>query len=421
MKILIVTGYIDPVLTPNVKIALNIANELINLGNDVSIICLSHETISATQEFLGIKLSKIEDPNIRVKTKIDLLRKEKPEYKYLWIFLNFMRKFVHRASFTLRLNSLSTKITLNYVDCIISLDKKNDFDSIIATNAPYEAIYATYLVETKAKKIAFQLDRFVNGNSLYPFGKIDFIKKSMNKKIESACILNFDYWFYLKPLTQYFNKTYKQMYLSKMQSLEHPLLENNFEKSNKNISDKINIIYAGSFDKKLRNPTKLLQIFDLLIKNDNNIILDLYTFGNCEKIMSRATQQNSNIRANNPISNRDLKKEFNSSDFIIVVGNNSPDEVPSKVYEIIGYCKPIMHFYYNSNDYYIELLSDYPVAVSINLNDNISLNVQKIKSFIRYAKTMPDISYDNISAKFIENSPAYVSKIIMDKLNEVSK
>ena len=106
---------------------------------------------------------------------------------------------------------------------------------------------------------------------------------------------------------------------------------------------------------------------------------------------------------------------------LVTIGNNSDEEVPSKLFEYLSFCKPIVHLYYSDKDVYLKYLEHYKYSICIKMDkESISENRKKFYEFCKETSHI-DIKYEAIENLFIKCTPNFVTKqfikIIEGKIN----
>jgi thiamine pyrophosphate-dependent acetolactate synthase large subunit-like protein len=100
-----------------------------------------------------------------------------------------------------------------------------------------------------------------------------------------------------------------------------------------------------------------------------------------------------------------------NSDVLISIGNRDSDMVPSKTFEYMSYCKPIIHFYTFKEDPVISTLSQYPVALLLDTNGPIQSLVEQTKEFLSTYSKM-SVEPKIIRELLYENTPEFSIDLI---------
>lgn len=404
-SLIILTGDIGQTRGPTGTMTLNLVNYL-QKKYDVTIVaknisdeCLSLDNVSI-RSFID-EYSK----------KIMVLNKSKTIGGKIQLF--FLR-FFHNCFKFFSTNKFDKKNIEKYENLLFECLKKANSPIVMTFCEPHE----TNLAVMSAKKrghvafdwIIYQLDRFSNGNSLYRY---TFFKKKQREKyehLELEFIKHSKALVALFPLRQHYESKQYDSCRKKIFYTDHPLLvEEKYNSPHFNRNSPC-FVYGGSLDKKLRNPTKIFEIFNHLYRP---YTVKFFSFGNCEQIVSRYCLLNNGIFQCGRVPRRRLIEEINCADVLISIGNNSFEEVPSKFFDLLSYNKPIIHFYFNSNDRTIDYLNKMSLALAIDLNRNFEENASLVDNYLNHLAEIDQTKVVKNSAIFKECTPEYVADILI--------
>lgn len=135
-------------------------------------------------------------------------------------------------------------------------------------------------------------------------------------------------------------------------------------------SGQINCVYAGRFYPKLRDPEPMLQAFHAA--SDPDIRLHLYSTG-CEDTVERYAAQDGRILLHAPVPHEKIGEIYQSADCLINVENSTPEFLPSKLFEYIAACRPIVSFGSGQSR---ELLRKHPKALHISDAEDAKRDLQ---------------------------------------------
>lgn len=422
-NILILVGEYKPFSSTNGNIADNIVQELKNQGYDIRVATRkNYRNLSKYECIDDIPIYRYNDWNLIMHNFC--IEKIKNGKKYYNILLQ-IKRMIYYFCRTIRKSSLSKYYIKKIKKVIKNINFEKPIDCIIPVSAPHEEIFAAMNYKKENRNIIllpYQLDRFANGNSLYPNNFLKPVKLQNNKDLELELLKECNKLFVLPPIYEYYkeNLVYKN-YLNKVEITEHPMIKNmKNKKTHRN--KKTTILYAGALDVNLRNPTYLFELFKSTELRNSNIELELYTFGNCQSIIDRYKNDLVDIIIDKGKVSHDLIiKAIQNADILLSIGNNSNTEVPSKLFEYLSFCKPIIHLYYSEKDAYIEYLKKYKYSICIKMDKYcISENAKKIKEFLRENLDI-DINYNYIRKNFQECTPKYVAKKFIQEIEESKK
>lgn len=425
--IVVLVGEYLPFISPNGNIANNLIEELkktykitvITRKNDIN---LERESI-----FDGVKIIRIPDYNLiihklcneKIMKSTRLL--DKTFYK---IVLYIKRGFF----FLPRLfsgQSISKYYVRKILRVLIKLNLNEKIDVLIPVSAPHEEVMAG----VKFKKnyngeinlLIYQLDRFSNANSLYPTKMFINTKINNNISLESQALKTCDKLFILPPLRQHYSNPNYRYLQEKITVTEHPLVKNISEHGGRGVIENksISILYAGSLDTKLRSPKYLFELFRTESIRDSNLILNLYTFGNCQPIIDKyKILIKDKIFDYGRVSFNEVQNKMINCDFLLTIGNNSDNEVPSKLFEYLSFCKPIIHLYYSDNDVYLEYLKTYEHSICLKMDDQIiKENSIKLKEFCVEHENA-SIDFEKVAKLFETCTPKFVSQQFIKEIEK---
>ncbi|MBQ6431389.1 MAG: glycosyltransferase [Oscillospiraceae bacterium] len=132
----------------------------------------------------------------------------------------------------------------------------------------------------------------------------------------------------------------------------------------------IHCVYAGRFYPKIRNPEPMLAAFHAV--SDPDIRLHLYSTG-CEDTVRKYAALDSRILLHAPVSHEKIGEIYRSADCLINIENSLPEFLPSKLFEYIAACRPIISFGSGQSR---ELLSKHPAALHISNAEDAEKNLQ---------------------------------------------
>lgn len=337
-------------------------------------------------------------------------------------FLLKAKRAGHFISMIVRRNSYSPKMKRKTLRALKKLHAKKPIDVLVPIGEPHDAMFAGLAFKKKnlsVKLMPYQLDRYANGLSLYKFPKLQKGLKRRNLKSEKKIIVYSEALFVLCPIYPHYQQEFFLDVIDKVIPTEHPMIISHGE--NKKITDKegaIKIAYAGSLDRKLRNPTEWLQTLCEL--NDNselNVQNRLFSFGNCGDIVGSYKEKlGQTLFDGGKIPYVQVIEEYQNSQFILTIGNRSKEEVPSKVFDCMSYGKPIIHLYFFDEDPCLKYLEKYALALCLPIGqDRIKENAIALEKFIS-ENNGKEIGFEQIEKLFEDCTPKYVASMFYEKI-----
>ncbi len=226
-------------------------------------------------------------------------------------------------------------------------------------------------------------------------------KKSSKKKMykdemdiysnaDYNCILESLYESVIKEFHQPTNKTY---------SLRFALtdIRSNHKKMRKSKEhEKIRLIYAGRLYPIIRNPDFMLS----QISKIDFLSLDMFIFQhNCDDIVNKYVSDR--IKLYGAVDREAYEEKIcNDYDILVNIGNNSPNQLPSKMLELLSTGRPIINFYYFKDSQYY-LIDKYPLGINIGRDDQDALT--KLELFCKNMKGK-QLSFEDVENLYPEHS-----------------
>ncbi|MCM2590893.1 hypothetical protein NDQ53_16445 [Rossellomorea marisflavi] len=417
-KILILTDFYHPKPLANGICIHEIALSLKQQGFEVHVLCYGeHQRFSEEDQGIFIhyvkgrffyKLREYGENNINN-------FKGKVAYKSAML-INKFKKVVLFPYFPLT----SPLFLFRYWKKAKEIHKENNFRLILSVFNPLEALITGMLIKKRDSSVRFGvyiLDSLTNGV------KRKYISKSKTEekgwKWEKKIFNYADKIFIMKSHENHHKQPRYDIYKDKMETVDIPLFKNFTEfmpQGEKTIKEKdkdcIDFTYTGELTIVGRNPEYLCSTFLELTKN-NNCKLHFYTRGNAESLIRKYSDiAFGKIIRYGYVAREDAVKAIVTSDILVSIGNEGSDMIPSKIFEYMSTGNKIIHFYKNTNDSCIFYYKKYPNALLINENNADEENIKLINEFMYSKKN--NVSYSELKEKFLENTPEYTSKLIIN-------
>lgn len=416
--IVFITGSYGEYMSPGANIASGIIE---HLGADNLISLISHKEHFNEKRISFSAISEqyfVQDRGTCFHNYCLEMMKKGSITKTLFSGLLNIKRCIHAMGMVFRRYGYAEGLRWKTEKVIVKINSKRKIDVIIAISEPHDAVFAAIEYKKKnpyCKLIVYQLDRFANGNSLYKWKlfKKNTINRNIAKEIDLLKIV--DKLFIIPPLWSHYQSEIFDEYRFKIEITEHPLVRVRNSNNNKNDG---RIIYAGSLDKKLRNPVYWLHLSSEAKKKWKEFPdCVMYSFGNCEKIISEYLENNiSPVIQKGRVSYSAVTNAYQQCSYVLIIGNNSKEEVPSKVFDCISFGKPIIYLYYMKDDPVLPYLENYPMAISIHMdNMNLEQNVNRIISFC-IAYQNKHLNSKDILTIYHKCTPEYVTNQFISAL-----
>ena len=386
---LIISDEFYPYENASTNCLLKVLQQLVALGNDVTVLsCAYDKTIPPEEEYKGFKIKRIYSNN---------------KLPYCYINFPFENERTHKKlfNFMLMLYGTVTK-KIKYIKQYKNLKKRKTFDYIMSVHCPSKNHDLAYMITKKEDKwILWNLDPFVfNYQLLETMGYRKAKEKIWARKAHRVICAE-------GIIEENKRKNYKPFKNTPQLSLPLPNFNIDWSKYNKDSSEnKIILRYTGAFYKEIRNPDYLIELLRDLEPTEFSVEF----YGSC---CSYLEQNYSKLpecfELKGTVSVDECHKLVETADILINIGNDCPNQIPSKTFEYIATGKPILNVYYSETDPSLSYLKRYPSI--LNLKYGQKIDSQTILNFINDSKCTEkkhladlysDISTENIVKRFCD-------------------
>lgn len=168
------------------------------------------------------------------------------------------------------------------------------------------------------------------------------------------------------------------------------------------------IVFAGGFIKKVREPKPVLDILlSVCDKIDKDIRFHFYT-NKKDDYDKYQIESNGKIIFHEYVSHDELYSILSKSFMLINIGNAGSIQMPSKTVEYVSFRKPLLFFYKDKNDASLRYLADYPDICRINIEDDFNENILKLIDY--FGEYHNVITYKELlkTKCYFESTPDYV-------------
>lgn len=166
--------------------------------------------------------------------------------------------------------------------------------------------------------------------------------------------------------------------------------------------------YVGGLDRKVRDPNYILEVFSRLKQG-----VQLYLIGVNEYDIPLKYRDCSNIMCLGKKTIDETHVFLGQADFLINIGNNSLNQIPSKLFEYISQGKPIINSCKSTECPTIPYMERYPLSLNVFETDGVETTINKVSAFIEenIGKSIP---FGVVETIYAECTPKYVCKQIID-------
>ncbi len=301
---------------------------------------------------------------------------------------------------------------------LVELHKSNRLDSIFTINSPFPAHLAGRKFKQNfpdVKWITYTVDPYSRAADFTKTLIFSKLKAKIDIIEEKSIYQLADHNFVSEEVFDT-DATLINLAINKTEPIPYLLVSARAASDSWNFpSDKINLVYAGRFYNKIRNPEYLLKTF-LAIDNPN-LLLHLFTKSDCDNLIDfYINRSNGRIIRQAQVTIDQLPEILIKADILISVGNSISAFKPSKILEYIGTGRPIIHFYQNKLQ--DEILLKYRLALQINQSlEDIDQNAQLVKDFCLKMRGS-SILFPELSNNFPQHTFIQIRSLLINGINK---
>ncbi|MFA6711486.1 MAG: glycosyltransferase [Candidatus Caldatribacteriota bacterium] len=400
--VIMTTAYL-PHPDANGVCASNIANEFLQRGYQVSVLCSRQRSQQKEEYIHGIAVYRVTTPLV-----------EERAAKNAFGSLLLLR--INRA-FHLPVYPIDSLLFLfRFYRKLRSLVTEKSIDTIIAINNPLEGCLAGYWVKKKrenSKFCIFDVDSFSNKvDGKYIGGKLKF---RLHRRWEQLLFPQADAIIAMETHEKHYNTPFYDPFKEKIHFSNFPfLITRNLKAvpSPPSLDQKYSGVYLGTFNTEYRNPKPICEAVTLI----DDFYLTFYGRGDALPLIeSYARETSGRISYGGFIAYSKGQEALEQAEFLISIGNAKSEMVPSKIFEYIAFGKPIIHFYSFAGDPVLAFLGRFPLALAVDTNQNVEENAGIIKRFIE-TNMGKRVDHAMIESVFLSNTPKYSVDLIEKSL-----
>lgn len=199
-------------------------------------------------------------------------------------------------------------------------------------------------------------------------------------------------------------------YFSKIKFLDLPLYNPNnttiVAKHKYFATDTINMFFAGSMPKNIRDPKFIVNVFQKVKRQDFN----LYIAGTSyyQPMLDKLVENDNRVHLLGVIPHEQVLEMMREADVLLSIGNQLECMIPCKIFEYMSTGKAIIATYKSKTDPSIEYFKHYNNSLLLDEKVAIKEAADKIESFLVGVRDNSDIQliaalYDNTPAAFWEH------------------
>lgn len=299
-----------------------------------------------------------------------------------------------------------------YYRRLAKLHKQYDFDTVVASYAPFEAAGGAYLLKKKYPEIfgcLYILDSFSNLIPRFFLSKEWQDKKGW--KMEQKLYAVYDLILNLRCHDKHYSQNRYDIFRTKMLSTDIPHITEALlpPRSGKDETNSFKTyMYAGLFRKITGN--YCMQLFSAMAK-EQCFELEVYTRSDISVTRQDISDELEEfLHWNGFVPREEILRRESEADALICLGNPQSDFITSKIFEMMLTGKKILHFYNIDGDPAISYLKRYPNTCFLDVRDSIDVNLKRLTDFMERPATEVQIEW--LMETFAENTPSYTYALI---------
>ena len=254
------------------------------------------------------------------------------------------------------------------------------------------------------KYVPYFLDSILGGAKLRVMPSVFHNKRAV--KYEEKFLKNADSIVMMKYVeSKYRSLSHLPSYFSKIKFLDLPLYNPNNTSvvaEHKHFApNTINIFFAGSMPKNIRDPRFVVSVFQRVKRPD----LNLYIAGTSyyQEELDNLAKNDSRVHLLGVIPHEKVLELMNEADILLSIGNNLDCMIPCKIFEYMSTGKPILATYKRETDPSIGYFSIYKNSLLLDENADLEETSKRIASFLKRVKDSD--KQENFDA-FYYNTPS---------------
>lgn len=299
-----------------------------------------------------------------------------------------------------------------YYNRLASLHMRYNFDAVIASYCPFEAVYAAYRLKKKygIKTVLYFLDSIsnqrLNLDIKLPEGLLEGRGWKWEKRFFESCDLVLNMMCHKR---HYMNSRYKR-FSHKMDIVDIPhMIDHGRSDDGMGENKEIKIVYAGMIRENL-----MRGLFQVLSPFLEKSIARLHIYGSStlsevERYCNEDVKDK--IFCGGFVCHEEMLEIEKNATILLSLGNTGWDFVPSKIFEYMSFGGKILHIYNYDKDSCLPYLQNYPNSCCVDIRNSRTQSIEKIGRFIN--SDLQRVPFDSVKKIFYRNIPDYtVAKIV---------
>lgn len=427
VNIVFVVGEYHPFFSAVGVCCRNIAEAIQADGHTVTVICMkSRAGQLRADRYQGERIVRVTTHSWSIRLWLEERIRRSADIKGTWL-RGLLSAWLHLLLNTLRvlgaMRSLSSKTSIDRARVQAFLEGlalvEEPIDLLIPLCFPMEAVVAGMEYadrHPRTRFVPYLFDPFVDSRTMHRTALNMRLKRRRHMAIEMQMMARASRVFCVSHLMVHFRQY--DRYAHKLVATEHPLLRKpvRTDPSRRVTSCRVNLVYAGVFDSRVRNPDYFLRVMlEVLPGFDGQ--LDLFVSGNCAKVIDMYCESSGGrIRNHGYAPKEEVDCALMSSDILVGVGNRGTSQVSSKIIEYASTGKPILYFFSEEEDPGCVVLQRYPLSSCLREENRLFReNVRLVAGFCR-STAGDELDFADISRIYFEARPEFVAHKLLENV-----
>lgn len=295
-----------------------------------------------------------------------------------------------------------------YTAAAAHLIAKENIGLVIGAYRPFESVFSLFKIKQKFKEkafcVAYHLDVLTSPNT-----KNKCIKACQQKRARKVFARECEK-LDLIVLPSVLEKSAPQC--DKVKFADFPVCDSSAPEENFTlpyVDGCLNFAYVGTLNTENRNPAHAIDLIEKIsIKTGKKALLHIW--GNVDSSVKKQFEKAENVLYHGMLAPERVMFALKAADFIVNIANEqTPQMVPSKIFQYFSTRKPILNFVSSEEDCSIPFFEKYGYAVSMYKKHGVERNVELATSFF---ETLEE-RRSRIDETFLSKStPAFFANLV---------
>lgn len=292
--------------------------------------------------------------------------------------------------------------------------KEEKVDCVVGVFRPFAAIQAMLLHKKKKnavdiKYIGYYLD--VLKGATKPFGIPKALYERLCNRCERKVFPSLDRVLMAENGRRYYDAATDAALAGKFTFVNFPSLVLRETAQEHTATKKRTFVYAGYMDRGYRNPSALIETFQQIYRECADIELHLYGKSNMdEELVEYQKRCSAFLFWHGLVAPEAARSALENADCVVSMGNDIEGIVPSKIFELMGLKKPILHFSPSVADGAVAYVARYPDHCILQKDQGIEAMAKELLEFCQ--RPIVDISTEMLRTEYKSATPEATAEII---------